>query len=101
MKDYLIKLSDAIAALGEEPLAWVGTEYELGLQKQWQSDINALKRLPSAQLEYTENEEKVLIMMFTIVKNILDLQGGYMDIDYTSFGRNELFYLSQKLGIDY
>lgn len=48
MKDYLIKLSDAIAALGEKPLAWVGAEYELGLQKQWQSDINALKRLPPA-----------------------------------------------------
>jgi hypothetical protein len=39
--------------------------------------------------------------MFTIIKNILDLQGGYMDIDYTSFGHKELFYLSEKLGIDY
>jgi len=61
----------------------------------------ALIELPSAHPEYTENEEKVLVTMFTIVKNVLDLQDGYMDIDYTSFGHKELFYLSQKLGIDY
>lgn len=61
----------------------------------------ALKEVPSAHPEYTENEEKVLITMFTIVKNILDLQDGYMDIDYTTFGHNELFDLSEKLGIDY
>lgn len=61
----------------------------------------ALDGVPSAHPEYTENEEKVLVTMFTIIKNILDLQGGYMDIDYTSFGNKELFYLSQKLGIDY
>ena len=63
--------------------------------------MNALKTLPSAQPEYTENEEKVLVMMFTIVKNILDLQDGYMNIDDMSFGHNELFNLSEKLGIDY
>ena len=63
--------------------------------------IDVIKHLPSTQPEYTENEEKVLVTMFTIIKNILDLQGGYMDIDYTSFGNKELFYLSQKLGIDY
>ena len=63
--------------------------------------ISIIEELPSAQPEYTENEEKVLVMMFTIVKNILDLQDGYMDIDCTIFGHNELFDLSQKIGIDY
>ena len=55
----------------------------------------------SKDIIYTENEEKVLVMMFTIVKNILDLQDGYMNIDDMSFGHNELFNLSEKLGIDY
>lgn len=49
----LIDRKMAIDALGEKPLAWVGTEYELGLQKQWQSDVNTLKKLPSAQPEET------------------------------------------------
>lgn len=39
----------AIDALGEKPLAWTEGEYELGLQNQWQSDVDALKALPSAQ----------------------------------------------------
>lgn len=41
----------AIDALGEKPLAWTEGEYELGLQNQWQSDIDALKALPPAQSE--------------------------------------------------
>ena len=50
-KGDLIYKQDAIDALGEKPLAWVGNEYELGLQKQWQSDVNALRVLPSVQAE--------------------------------------------------
>ena len=41
----------AIEALGEKPLAWTEGEYELGLQNQWQSDVDALNGLPSAQPE--------------------------------------------------
>jgi len=41
----------AIDALGEKPLAWTEGEYELGLQNQWQSDVDALNGLPSAQPE--------------------------------------------------
>lgn len=37
----------AIDALGDKPLAWTEGEYELGLQNQWESDINALQELPS------------------------------------------------------
>ena len=47
----LIDRRAVIDALGEKPLAWTESEYELGLQNQWQSDVDALKALPSAQPE--------------------------------------------------
>ena len=50
MRD-LISRQAAIDALGEKPLAWTVGEYELGLQNQWQSDVDTLKDLPSAQPE--------------------------------------------------
>lgn len=51
MVDDLISRQAAIDALGEKPLAWTEGEYELGLQNQWQSDVDALNGLPSAQPE--------------------------------------------------
>ena len=57
--DDLISRQAAIDALGEKPLAWTEGEYELGLQNQWQSDVDALNGLPSAQPErMTENREE-------------------------------------------
>lgn len=47
----LIRRQDALDALGEKPLAWTEGEYELGLQNQWQSDVDALKALPFAEPE--------------------------------------------------
>lgn len=47
----LIDRKAAIDALGEKPLAWTEGEYELGLQNQWQSDVDALKDIPSAEPE--------------------------------------------------
>ena len=47
----LISRQAAIDELGEKPLAWTEGEYELGLQNQWQSDVDALNGLPSAQPE--------------------------------------------------
>lgn len=47
----LISRKGAIDALGEKPLAWTEGEYELGLQNQWQSDVDALKEVPPAQPE--------------------------------------------------
>ena len=47
--DDLISRQAAIDALGERPLAWVESEYELGLQNQWESDVDAIRNLPSAQ----------------------------------------------------
>lgn len=39
----------AIDALGEKPLAWLEGEYELGLQNQWENDVDAIKALLPAQ----------------------------------------------------
>lgn len=47
----LISRQAAIDALGEKPLAWTEGEYELGLQNQWQSDVDAVNGLPSVQPE--------------------------------------------------
>ena len=57
MERKIIYLDDAIDALGEKPLAWTEGEYELGLQNQWQSDVDALNGLPSAQPEIIRCKE--------------------------------------------
>ena len=49
--DDLISRQAAIDALGEKPLAWTDGEYELALQQQWESDVDAIKAVPSAQPE--------------------------------------------------
>ena len=54
--DDLISRQAAINALGDKPLSWTEGEYELGLQNQWQSDVDALKELPSAQPDQTDCE---------------------------------------------
>lgn len=45
----IISRQAAIDALGDKPLAWTEGEYELGLQQQWEADVNAIKALSSAQ----------------------------------------------------
>lgn len=47
----LISRQAAIEALGEQPLAWEHGEYEEGLIAKWESDVEAIKNLPSAQSE--------------------------------------------------
>jgi hypothetical protein len=43
-------------------LAWTEGEYELGLQNQWQSDVDALNGLPSAQPEpLTDKEQRIFL----------------------------------------
>lgn len=60
--DDLISRQAAIGALGEKPLAWTEGEYELGLQNQWQSDIDALNDLPFAQPEQlTDKEQRIFL----------------------------------------
>lgn len=52
-------------------------------------------------IEFTNNEKQFLTMLFKIGKEFLDSCNGYIDIDYVTFNNNDLFYLAEKLGIDY
>lgn len=47
--DDLIKRQDAIDALGERPPTWALSEYEMGLQNQYDSDLEAIQDVPSVQ----------------------------------------------------
>lgn len=47
--DDLIRRQDAIDAMGIEPLAF--SEYENGLHDKWESNVEALMNLPSAEPE--------------------------------------------------
>lgn len=49
--DDLISRKAAIDALGDEPWACTETKYKLGMQAQWESDVETLKNLPSVQPE--------------------------------------------------
>ena len=45
----LIRRSDAIDALGEEPDIWTDTEEEWAYRNSWVEHISAIKALPSAE----------------------------------------------------
>lgn len=53
--DDLISRQAVIDALGERPFAWVHGEYEEGLIAKWESDVEAIRALPSAQPEPCED----------------------------------------------
>lgn len=49
MSDDLIKRSDAIEAMGEEPYVWTDDdEFAQGERSQWIDDVSAIKAVPSA-----------------------------------------------------
>lgn len=49
MSEDLIKRSDAIEALGEEPYVWTDDdEFAQGERSQWIDDVSAIKAVPSA-----------------------------------------------------
>ena len=47
----LISRQAAIDALGERPMVWVESDYELGARNQYDADVLALETVPSAQPE--------------------------------------------------
>lgn len=47
----LIEKQMAIDALGEEPLVWYESDWEVAERNQWQRDVNAIKAVPSTQPE--------------------------------------------------
>ena len=50
----VISRKAAIDALGEEPPVWYDGEDELAEREQWRRDVDAIKAVPSAQLQYEE-----------------------------------------------
>lgn len=55
MSDELISRKGAIFALGERPISWTDSDYELGLQNQYDIDRARLEHVPAAQPERTGN----------------------------------------------
>lgn len=49
MSEDLIRRSDALKALGEEPENWTGSDYEIAIRNQWNADRLAIETVPSAQ----------------------------------------------------
>ncbi len=47
----LISRIAALRSLGGSPLVWTGSDYEIGMQRQWGRDFDAIKSVPSAQSE--------------------------------------------------
>lgn len=59
MTDSLIRKEDAIKALGEEPMVWTDSDFELADRNRWEMDVEALKKLqPVPQDEMTHEQFK-------------------------------------------
>lgn len=50
----LISRQAAIDALGERPLVWTNSDYEIARENQWETDKLAIETVPSAQAETCE-----------------------------------------------
>lgn len=48
-----ISRQETIDALGERPMVWTESDYELGARNQYDADVLALEALPSASPEHT------------------------------------------------
>ncbi len=54
--DDLIRRQDAIDALGERPMVWMDSDYEIAQRNQYDMDKLAIETVPSAQPEQTACE---------------------------------------------
>lgn len=52
MVPNLIDKNKAISALGEEPVVWIGSDYELGERNQWRSDRAAIEAIDCEECTY-------------------------------------------------
>ena len=52
-------------------------------------------------MSFTDDEKKVLTLLFKLFDQILEFSGGYFDTNDHSFDRGDLFRLAEKIGIDY
>ena len=58
MKDDTISRREAINAIGERPMVWNESDYELGARNQYDADVLALKTVPPAQPSSSCGHEK-------------------------------------------
>lgn len=66
----------AIDALGERPMVWVGSDYELGARNQYDADLLALETVPSAQPEQIEKAAYIRGFEQGRTQGMIDSQGG-------------------------
>jgi len=73
MSEDLIRRSDAIEALGEEPYVWTDDdEFAIGERSQWIDDVSAIKAVPS--VDTSEAKEYIL-------SELSDLLEEYSELD--------------------
>lgn len=78
----LISRQAAIDAIGEKPLAWIESEYEHGLQNQWERDMDAIKILPSVQ------QDAITVSLEELINDYGE--DGYFIVDGVNYQANEL-----------
>ena len=49
--DDLIRRQDAIDALGEPPMVWTDSDYEIGRENQYDSDVSAIQKVAAVEAE--------------------------------------------------
>lgn len=57
--DELISRHMTIEALGERPMVWTDSDYELGQQNQYDADRRAIESVRPVQAKYTKEELEV------------------------------------------
>ena len=110
----------AIEALGERPMVWIGSDYELGAKNQYDADVLALKTVPSAQPYTDEDIQKLQNIEQAQFDKIRELayQDGKADAmaeiihcrncrywereePFTSIGRCGIWAYTHRKGSDY
>lgn len=86
--DDMISRQKAIDALGEKPLAWEQGEYEEGLQTQWESDVEAIKALPSVGKCFVA--EDILKWLLLYHAQAIKLMGRYRPSEVITWVINDM-----------
>ena len=87
----LISRQAAIDALGERPMVWVGSDYELGARNQYDADVLALETVPSAQPEPLSDAYTKAVWTWLLDYQIkaAELKGRYTPYEVLSWGAND------------
>lgn len=88
----LISKQAAIAALGERPLTWVGGDYELGRQNQFDSDLLAIENVPSVDaVEVVRCKDCEWYGKPGCAIRIVDDSDRPKETDFCSFGERRIY----------